>query len=78
MTDGRRIPARKRMTGRQMVEAFNAVCAVGDAVTRTDDHGVKHATRTRSEAYLLSGHTPVVMVEGVTGCYLLSRVTVVR
>lgn len=32
------------------------------------------ATKTRSEAWVLSGHTAVVMVEGVSGCVALEAV----
>ncbi|HGO6128480.1 TPA: hypothetical protein ACK3RK_007065 [Burkholderia cepacia] len=33
------------------------------------------ATKTRSEAWVLSGHTAVVMVEGVSGCVALDAIT---
>ncbi|MEX3960116.1 hypothetical protein [Trinickia sp. EG282A] len=32
------------------------------------------ATKTRSEAWVSSGHTAVVMVEGVSGCVVLEAV----
>ncbi|SEI14682.1 hypothetical protein [Paraburkholderia hospita] len=37
--------------------------------------GEGFATRTRSEAWLLGGHTAVVMVEGVSGCVALAAVS---
>ena len=35
---------------------------------------VKLRTRTRSEAQVLSGHSAVIWLDGVRGCYLLDRV----
>jgi hypothetical protein len=43
-------------------------------VIYTDDLGKDHATRVKYPAELLSGHTAVIWLEGVSGCYLLSRV----
>lgn len=34
------------------------------------------STRTRSAAYILSGHTAVIFVEGVSGCVALDAVEV--
>lgn len=56
------------------VAAFNALVPVGTAVTFRDDRGNIRATHTRSIAWLAGGHTPVIAVVNVRGCYLLSRV----
>ncbi|WP_374650281.1 hypothetical protein [Rhizorhabdus sp.] len=32
-------------------------------------------TRTRSKAEVLSGHSAVIWLDGISGCYLLDRVT---
>jgi len=56
------------------VEAFNERNPIGTEVTMVKDLGQKIKTRVRYPAEVLSGHTPVVWLEGVTGCYLLSRV----
>ncbi len=37
------------------------------------DSGEKKATHTRSVAQVLSGHTAVIWVNGVSGCYMLDR-----
>lgn len=56
------------------VEVWNRLHEVGAAVTvRRDDGSVTH-TRTRSAAQVMGGHTAVIWVEGIAGCYLLSRV----
>ena len=57
------------------VDLFNGACPVGGKVTVRLDSGEVRETVTRSAAYILSGHTPVVFLEGVRGCYLLDRVT---
>jgi hypothetical protein len=38
------------------------------------DSGEIRETRTRSEAQVLGGHSAVVWLEGISGCYLLDRV----
>jgi hypothetical protein len=55
-------------------DAFNAVCAPGGQIMfKRDFVDEPFEARTRSEAYVLSGHSPVVFVEGVTGCYHLTH-----
>jgi hypothetical protein len=56
-------------------DAFNAKCPVGGRVRVTLDGGEERETVTTSEAQILSGHTPVVWMKGISGCYLLERVT---
>jgi hypothetical protein len=59
------------------VEVWNLKHPVGQAVEVTRDNGEKILTRTTSTAWVLSGHTPVVFLDGISGCYLLSRVKAV-
>lgn len=56
-------------------DRFNAECPVGTEVLVKTDTQANIITKTRSAAYVLSGHTPVVFVEGISGCYLLDRVS---
>jgi hypothetical protein len=56
------------------VAAWNAAHPAGTAVILTDDFGQEHPTRTRSEAWVVSGDTAVVAVEGRSGGYLLDRI----
>lgn len=67
----------KRPTPAQMLKAareWNEVHPVGTPVTVTKDRGEKVETTTRSEAWVMGGHTAVVLLEGISGGYLLSRV----
>lgn len=57
-----------------IVEAWNQVVPPGSVVLVVKDGGLTVATVTRSEAYVLGGHTAVVMVEGISGAYALDRV----
>lgn len=49
---------------------------VGTAVEVTKDDGGKVITKTRSIAWRLGDGAPVVMVDGISGGYLLTRVRV--
>jgi hypothetical protein len=53
---------------------FNAVFPVGQPVLLRKDNGEAVETVTRSRAEVLSGHSAVIWLEGVAGCYLLDRV----
>ncbi|MFL0802412.1 MAG: hypothetical protein K6L81_01755 [Agarilytica sp.] len=53
-------------------EEFNELYPKGTPVILADDFGKEHQTNTRSEAWDLCG-TLVVMVEGRSGGYDLSR-----
>lgn len=56
-------------------DAFNKENAVGARVmVRLDNRADLFETVTRSKAQILSGHSVVIWLEGVTGCYLLDRV----
>src|SRR5947209_145698 len=52
----------------------NKVSASGAAVAVLLDDGSVKETVTRSEAWLMGGHSAVVMVEGISGAYSLHRV----
>lgn len=57
------------------VKLWNRFCPVGCEVNVRRDDGQMLQTKTRSEAWLAGGHTPVICVEGITGCFALERVT---
>ncbi len=59
----------------KQVKAFNAANAVGTPVNVGKDDGTVLETTTRSEAWLMSGHSAMILVEGISGGYLLERVT---
>jgi hypothetical protein len=59
----------------KLVEAWNREHVVGAPVTVRRDDGTELQTRTRSAAQVLSGHTAVIWVDGIAGCYDLQRVT---
>lgn len=68
----------RRPTAAEMqrhVDLFNGACPIGGKVTVRLDNGDVMKTTTRSTACIFSGHTPVVFLEGISGCYLLDRVT---
>ena len=54
---------------------FNERYPVGTRVSVRRDDGTVTRTKTRSRAWVLAGVCPVVMVEGIRGAYLLSRVS---
>ena len=68
------MPNNKKAKKEAQVIEWNDLVRPGDPVIYRDDFGEDHLTITTSEAYLLSGHTPVVMLRDVSGCYLLERV----
>ncbi|MEK7342472.1 MAG: hypothetical protein AABZ73_01470 [Pseudomonadota bacterium] len=68
-------PAKTPGELQRQVDAFNARYSVGQPVILQRDTGEPLRTVTRSEAQILSGHSAVIWVEGVSGCYLLDRVT---
>ena len=55
------------------VDKWNAKYQVGQAVDLQKDGGEIVRTKTRSAAEVLGGHTAVIWLEGVTGCYMLDR-----
>lgn len=56
-------------------EEFNKKVPVGTPVIYTDDFGVGHATKTRSEAWELGHGDAVVMLDGFTGGYDVFRIS---
>lgn len=56
-------------------DKFNAAHPVGaDVFVKLDGKDEPYRTKTRSEAQILSGHSAVIWLENVSGCYLLDRV----
>jgi hypothetical protein len=62
----------------QACEIWNLKHPVGTKVTCRMDSGEVRHTVTTSEAQMLSGHTAVIWLDGISGCYLLARVEVDR
>lgn len=60
------------------VDDWNKRWPVGQTVTVRVDGGGTVQTTTRGPAELMCGHSPVIWLEGVSGCYLLSHVTAVE
>lgn len=59
-------------------DKFNAAHQVGAAVSVELDSSEVSETVTTSEAQVLSGHSAVIWLKGISGCYLLGRVTAVK
>lgn len=59
-----------------MVDHWNKTVPIGTPVQVANDFGKVSDTKTKSEAWLLGGHTPVVLLEGISGGYSLERVRV--
>lgn len=57
------------------VNAWNKQFPIGTPVNVRRDDGRITETTTRSPASVLSGHTAVIWLDGISGCYDLSRVT---
>jgi hypothetical protein len=64
------------MKAARVVEYFNSKCAIGTPVTYWPSiiDGPGTESRTASRAWLLGGHTPVVLVEGYPGGIALTHV----
>lgn len=60
------------------VDAWNSKHGIGADVTVRLDDGRLVTTKTASDAYVLGGHSPVLFLVGVKGCYALDRVTPVQ
>lgn len=60
------------------VKFWNEEHPVGTDVIVTKDLGDEVRTKTRSAAWVLSGHSAVIMVDGISGCYALERVRPVK
>ena len=59
----------------KICDSFNAKYPVGTDVSVRRDAGTATITKTRSKAEVLSGHSAVIWLDGISGCYLLSRVS---
>lgn len=59
---------------KEFVRGWNKKHPVGAEVVLKKDSGEVIETRTTSAAWLLSGNSPVINLDGITGCYLLDRV----
>lgn len=57
-----------------MVDDWNARFPVGTEVKMIKDSGDIVRTKTRSNAAVMGGHSAVIWLDGVAGCYLLKRV----
>jgi len=64
----------KERLNQALVENWNLKHPVGTKVTVTKDDGTVIDSETTSEAQVLGGHTPVIWLEGIRGCYALDRV----
>jgi hypothetical protein len=69
---------RQSKAAQELCDRWNKLHPEGSAVTVTKDDGSKLETTTRSEAWVLGGHTAVIMVVGISGGYSLTRVTARR
>lgn len=65
----------KRGNPEKQVAAFNTTFPVGSPVWVRKDDGRQEATKTRSEAWVMGGHSAMVMLDGIAGGYACERVT---
>lgn len=74
----------KMSAGQARVADWNELHPAGTPVVVTNDAGQPMHTKTRSEAWMLGadsrspGHTPVVLLEGISGAYALERCRALR
>ncbi len=64
-----------------LVDQWNTQVPIGTTVDYFSarwNQEPKIRTKTRSAAYVLSGHTAVVMLDGVSGCVAISHCVVVN
>lgn len=67
-------PTREQLQA--LCDAFNFDCAIGGRVAANlDGTDAPLITTTRTPAQILSGHSAVVWLDGVSGCYDVSHVT---
>lgn len=66
---------RKKLKHQRTCDDWNAAQPIGSPVWLTKDSGERVQTKTRSEAYICDAGYPVIFLEGVSGYYLLDRVT---
>ena len=68
-------PKAKTKAEQKKADKWNATHPVGTVVDLLKDGGEVVRTHTRSAAEVLSGHTAVIWLAGIRGCYTLDRVT---
>lgn len=56
------------------VDTWNATHQVGETIQYRDDVGKIIESKTRSEAWVLGGHSAVIQIEGRSGCYDFERI----
>ena len=59
----------------QAVDAWNKAHPIGTPVMVSKDRHEVVRGKTTSEAYVLGGHSAVILIDTIRGCYLLDRVT---
>jgi hypothetical protein len=69
-----RIPKPSKQQLKGAIDEWNRNVPIGTAVEVQHDDGSLKETKTQSLAWLLGGHTPVVKLEGISGCYALGRI----
>lgn len=58
----------------EKVDAWNASNQVGTPIRYKNDIGKILESKTASVAWVLGGHSAVIMLEGVSGCYDFERI----
>ncbi|WP_051150160.1 hypothetical protein [Reyranella massiliensis] len=64
----------RRPSPQQAVDAWNKAHPVGTAVMVSKDRHEIVRGKTTSDAYVLGGHSAVILIDTIRGCYLLDRV----
>lgn len=59
----------------QQCDAWNAAHPIGTSVVVRKDNGINQQSQTSSEAYVMGGHSAVIFITGISGCYDLNRVS---
>lgn len=67
--------ASKRINPETLVTHFNIAFPIGSDVSVRRDNGEILETKTRSVAWVMGGHSAVVMVDGIAGGYAVDRIT---
>lgn len=68
-------PLTRKQKQRNACEKWNASNPIGTAVNLNRDDGSVQRSKTRSAAYVCESGYAVIFLEGVTGYYLLNRVS---
>lgn len=66
---------KQRPNPQRAVDAWNNAHPVGTPVMVSKDHHDVVRGKTTSEAYVMGGHSAVIHIDTIRGCYLLDRVT---